>query len=349
MKIGIAFGKENRLLEPGDYKRVAPLVKPESLCMLRRLYPNQVCAFVSPYSPDMDICQKLDVIVYYTGGPDSVFFTVMESIPCKIITAMVGANASYGSITGGSIDNILLRKRIFDKSDFVMVWDQGAVDLLALYTQTPIICFPLPMPIELALEAVKEPNTAPQFDIVIPYGPYISQIRRRNGIVSALLAQRMVDKFGFNRFAIFNNTSKIVEVEQSYKFLRDLGCRDFELFSRTAYSKFIKILAKSRIGLDLDMCRGVGKFAIDCAVLRKPAILSNTLSYAQDIYKGQESILCDPLDVKKVMRLAASVANGDWANETLELVYNRAVDKYNLVNAARVLEEAIYNGATSSI
>lgn len=339
MKLGIIFGDSNRLLSPGTPERMWYSGSPVSMSVFAKLYPGDDFAYLSSDAPDMDIVSEMDAVIYYAGGHDAAFLEYVDKIKCPVLGMLVGINSYYSSLVSSVFSGVTRTANVLDRCDLVIGVDQFAVDIFSLYTFTPVVYMPIPVPIVLAQEVAATVSDG-AWDIVIPYGPHISQIRERNGILTCLIAQRIIDEIpGYNRMAVFNNSHKQHEFDAAERFMRDLGCRDFDLFPYVPYEEFIGVLAGAKLGLDLDICRGTGKFAVDCAVLRKPAILSSMLSYAVAIYSGMAALV-HPLDVNAVMGKAKFVADGLWPSCWLDIAFARAQD-YSISKAADRLTEAV--------
>ena len=312
---------------------------PDSFTTYSQLFPNDDFAYVSPDNLDLEMVNRLDAIIYYLGVSDGRFLGFVDRLQCPVLAMLVGTNGYYDSLTHLAFGGINRTVEVLNKCDLVVGVDQWGMGIFPLYTKTPVVYMPIPMPIEYAQQVASE-SAVGEYDIVIPYGPYISQIRERNGILACLIAQRIIDEIPYYRnMAVFNLTNQQSDMDATEEFMRDLGCKDFVLFPYVSYGEFIKVLAGAKLGLDLDICRGTGKFAVDCAILRKPAILSSTLSYAVAIYR-RTGALVHPLDVNAVMGKALFISQGLWPSSWRQTAYV-AAQEYSISKAAERLEEAV--------
>lgn len=341
MKLGIIYGTDNGILEPGHDWRTGYNQHPNTLALFPKFYPDEIFAYVSPYNVDFNLCSQMDALVYYSGLPDRQFVKFIDKIPCKVIVMLT---CGYMTLTRTTMDDLLFTKQILDKADFVLGYDKYFESVVSLFTDTPIIVLKLPMPLDY-LEQVNN-GTLPdifdndgQYDIIIPYGPYECETRGRNGYITALVGQRIIDTVdGFRNMAIFNMIRDNEIASKSDALLKSIGCRDYELIQVLPYGKFVNLMSRCKLALSLDMTSCAGKIAIDCAVLRKPGIFSNMLFYPRELYYDVPFALVDPLDVDGVVERAAILSQ--WTSIHFERAYQRAME-YSIESSARELERKV--------
>jgi len=334
MKFGIIHGNSNRI--PSDAERTAYNQHPNTLVLYPKFYPDDLFAILSPYDLDIDLCNQLDAVIYYSGVPDNEFLKVVDKITCTLIVVL---GTDYRCLVRTSQHDLLLTKYVMDAADFMLGHDPLYPNVISLFTDTPAIVMEVPLPIEYALECASEENDEKGFDIIIPYGPFETEYIARNCYIAASLAQKLIDSFDcFDNMAIFNMTAKEVDLGQTENTLREIGCRDFTLFPLLPYKRFVQILSKSKFGINLDMNTGGGKFACDCALMRKPSVQSSFMPYARKIYYGIPRVLVHPLDVSAAIQGALSIDL--WQESDYDKAFNR-VQEFRISKAAAILEEAI--------
>ena len=334
MKFGIIHGDSNRI--PIDEERRAYNQHPNTLVLYPKFYPDDLFAILSPYNLDLDLCNKLDAVIYYSGFPDAKFVNVIDKIKCKLIVVL---GTDYRCLIKTTMRDMILTKRIMDSADFILGHDILYPDVIKLFTTTPVIVMEVPLPIEYALECAAEDNDEIGYDIVIPYGPFETEHVERNCYIAALAAQRLIDTCDdFNNMVIFNMNPG-GDLKSACETLRYVGVKDFTLMPLVPYKRFVQILSKSKFGLTLDMNTGGGKFACDCALMRKPSVQSSFTPYARKIYYDIPRVLTYPLDISAAVQGALSIDL--WNNSDYDKAFNRA-QEFRISKAAAILEEAVF-------
>ena len=337
MKLGYTALHKNEMLPPHCSARTHEICMPDALEVYPMLYPDDLFAWVNPLEPDLDICSELDVLLHWTGYPDSKFVDWMDEIPCKIVCVHNSGPFLLLHDVATQYD-VLLRKEIMNKSDLVMSLTREHIQFYKLWTETPVFYMPTPYPIELALSAVNTLSEDVLYDIVIPHGLHKSGGGgNRNSLTAALVARKIIDEVeGFESARMF--CSETAGCEYTAELLTAVGCEDIMVSPRIDHAEFVRALSGAKMGLSLDMSESAGKIAIDCACLRKPAVLANTTPYAVEIY--EDIRIQHPFDVDAAIETARMVVDGRWSKEWLDKAERRA-GQYNIGLCAERLERAV--------
>lgn len=176
-------------------------------------------------------------------------------------------------------------------------------------------------------------------DVLVLYGPSKSETTWRNGYTSVLLAEKMIAEIPeFKTIGLCSHSNDQNYINQYREILDILGCCNCQLIDRLSFDNFIRLLSKTKVVIDLDMSYGAGKIAVECAVLRKPIIVSNCVTSANDIYGDMR--IHHPLNIDSMMDTARFIADGYWGQSWLDIAYERA-QKYSIENLALLLEKAV--------
>lgn len=338
MKLGYVMGDANIIYQPGDPIRYSYPDYPASRFVFSQMYPDDIYAMLNPKKIDFDICEKLDAVIYIMGVPDEEFASVAKYLPCKTIALEA---FGYEHFITYYFLSALKRKRVMDACDYVMVTAPRAVSMVREWTDTPIIEGRFPTAIGQLPEILAEVdlNSVPQYDILVLYGPTQSDIYRRNGYTSILLAEKMVAEIPeFQTIGLCSHTKNLSSISWYQDALKTFGCPNCQLIKRLPYREFLPIISKAKIIIDLDMCLGAGKLVVECAALRKPIIASDYITAAFDIYKDLRVHF--PIDIDAMMQTARMVANNKWPQSWFDIAYERA-QQYSIENVAKKLESDV--------
>ncbi len=335
MKIGVLVSKPNREYPLGTVCNDIYSIDTVWHNQLSQLFPGEPFYVFNIYEPDFDMMKKVD-LVFCTADciSDKAMGRYIKNIPCKVATHIRGG---YEQLSRLSWEDLAREKEILDASDFVISMDYEYLDVLRLYTDTPVFWWPLPYPVEQML-AVLENNDVPEYDIVIPYSPYQSVNTNRNGYIAAMIGNKIIDNVpGYNNMGIFGWTpTKDRQLEQAGGVARSLGCDHFEMLPFTSGIDVIKIIAKAKMVLFLDYTRAAGRWAIETAITKTPLVFSDTIPFARYIY-GNIGVQ-NPFDVEAAISAARKIQDNKWEQSWLDKAYNRATD-FSIENSARILKE----------
>lgn len=335
MKIGFAdLFASNRYIKPDeDY----PALSTTMAYTMSHLFPGEASAFLSLYDFDFDMCNQMDILVYLSSiAQDKLFIDIVDKVDIPVLVHLEGGQEN---ISRWSYPDVVLALDIMDKGDIVICMDTRALEFVQSLTTTKVVWWTLPYPVKAVLEETGcVGDGAGEYDIVVPYGVGRGAHELRAGYISTVVAERIIQTVpGFHTAAIMNWTrhDDTEALDSAKEMARRLGCTSVDMFSSVPFPHFIKMLSKAKLGLALDRRRSAGRFALDCAVLRKPCILSNQPANGYQIYNGIR--LHDPFDVDACLDTARLVADGRWKQGWLDLAYQRA-ESLDLEHKAKELE-----------
>lgn len=305
--------------------------------MYTRLYPDEDSAVIRMDEPDYDLLASMDAVLYMSGSQgDSSMLKIIDKIPCKVLTYHEGGEHDF---LRWKLDAVLANHEVIAKSDLILVWDTRTLGLHKLYTSTPFLWWPLPYPAEQIDEILAKETDVPEYDIVVAYGPSRSQGNTRNGIAGCILAQYLLDNIPFYKNAgTFSCAREERERLKDVEFLKELECSDVYPIPFVPATKFLAILSKAKLVINLDQRRASGRVSLECAYVRTPVIATYQQPFVFQVYNGIR--IHDMFDIDSMIDTATLVAEGRWHDAWFDLAYERA-QHFSYANKARVLEEAV--------
>lgn len=300
--------------------------------MFHMLYPDKDSALIDIENPDYELCAKMDAIFYWSGThTDHLMLKVIDKIPCKVLTCHEGGEHDF---LRWPLDIVLINRQVIDKSDLLLVWDTRALGLHELYTETPVLWWPLPYPIEYIDRALAvKPDDI--YNILVAYGPSVGVRSPRNSIAGCLLAERIINSCrDYNAAGVFSGGY----CEADDNFLYKIGCNAVEAIPYVDPKRFLSMINYADLVINLDTRRASGRITLECALTKTPVIATDQQPFAHQLYSGIK--LHDSYDINSMINTGVSIHNGGWLDEWLDLAYERA-QHYSYTNKAKVLEEAV--------
>lgn len=332
MKIGyLYYGIPNTILS--TEARQGASFGVHSMVNIPKLWMDEPAASCDIVNPDMDLLNSMEALFCSLDKPIIPYLVdLMPRLSSKVIINLEGG---LEEITKWCIEDVESATSVMDMSDLVTCVDSRAISLLRSLTSTKVIFWPLPYQVNLALELLNDPEDVDQYDILIPFGLTDHPSRMRNTLSSVIVAREACKRFDdFNTVAIFEKTDEETQ-SNVRKFLGGLGCNHFTVIPYVDPETYIKMVAKCKLVVNMDRRRAAGKVAVECALAKKVAVLTNQSPYVYDLYGPQLS--CDPFDIDRAVELAAGI----WHTEGCqELLYNKALE-FAMEPKRRALEEAL--------
>lgn len=300
------------------------------------LYPDEPSALIEIRNPDFELCAEMDALLYLSGTfSDPLMLEVIDDIPCKVLFYHEGGEHDFLRWPPHAVLN---NYKLAKKSDLILVWDTRALGLHQLYTDTPVLWWPLPYPIEYMDRALDIASTFAS-EILVSYSPVRWCKSPRNAVLGCLLAQYFMDNLDFYSARVF---SGIRDEDDSFAeervFLDELDCNDVAVIPRVSPKEYLSLINMASMVINLDYRRASGRITLECALTRTPVIATDQQPFAFQIYNGIR--LHDIFDVTSMIDTGKMISEGRWHSEWLDLAQERA-QHYSYTNKARVLQEAV--------
>lgn len=335
MKLGLLWMGQNKCIEKRTEMK-GPSTAFEKCAQF--LYPDELFAVLSVRSPDIELCNECDAVIFLCNSGESYHF-LQYSHRIRAIKIFLN-HGGYNNMITGPTSSITSDHLGMNDCDLVLVNDYDKIPIYKAWTRKPLFVYPLPYPVKVVEKLLLQcDDSLPRYDVLVSHGISVSNGSGRNGGVACKIAQDIVSNSDAREFGVFvymGDSDPALAAERNT--LAGLGCFDYNLIPRCSLRAFMTYIKHSKVVVDMDTWEAAGRIAMDTAIARKPGVFSNRIPLAKLLYNNMP--LHNPFDITSASATGISVIQGMWHDEWLDIAYERAC-QYDLPIYAEKLEHAV--------